>query len=119
MPLLARMLATPLVVDVRPGAVKDLPELLADQRISTSGRVAVAFGRSGREVVDSGAELAPRPAHVLVLHHQRLAVAKPLDLGVEEVADRRADQLPVGDAVRARLRALRIIADLPRVRRSS
>jgi glycerol-1-phosphate dehydrogenase [NAD(P)+] len=56
MPLLARMLATPLVVDVRPGAVKDLPELLADQRISTSGRVAVAFGRSGREVVD---ELLP------------------------------------------------------------
>jgi len=50
------MLATPLVVDVRPGAVKDLPELLTDQRISTSGRVAVAFGRSGREVVD---ELLP------------------------------------------------------------
>jgi glycerol-1-phosphate dehydrogenase [NAD(P)+] len=56
MPLLARMVATPLVIDVRPGAVKDLPELLADQRISASGRVAVVFGRSGRQVVD---ELLP------------------------------------------------------------
>jgi glycerol-1-phosphate dehydrogenase [NAD(P)+] len=52
MPLLARMVATPLVVDVRPGAVKDLPEVLADQRISTSGRVALAFGRSGQDVAD-------------------------------------------------------------------
>lgn len=50
MPLLARMVATPLVVDVRPGAVLDLPEVLADRRISTSGRVAVAFGDSGRQV---------------------------------------------------------------------
>ena len=56
MPLLARMVATPLVIDVRPGAVKDLPEVLADQRISTSGRVALAFGRSGRDVAD---ELLP------------------------------------------------------------
>jgi glycerol-1-phosphate dehydrogenase [NAD(P)+] len=51
------MVATPLVVDVRPGAVKDLPEVLADQQISTSGRVALAFGRSARDVAD---ELLPR-----------------------------------------------------------
>ena len=56
MPLLARMVATPLVVDVRHGAVKDLPVVLADQRISTSGRVAVAFGESGHDVA---AELLP------------------------------------------------------------
>ncbi len=60
MPLLARMVATPLVVDVRPGAVKDLPEVLSDQRISTSGRVAVAFGGSGRDVVD---DLLPALRH--------------------------------------------------------
>ena len=53
MPLLARMVATPLVIDVRRGAVKDLPDLLADQRISTSGRVAVAYGGSAQEVVSS------------------------------------------------------------------
>ncbi len=51
MPLLARMVATPLVIDVRRGAVKDLPEVLTDQRISTSGRVAVAFGGSSGQVV--------------------------------------------------------------------
>jgi glycerol-1-phosphate dehydrogenase [NAD(P)+] len=44
MPLLARMLAAPLVVDVRRGAVADLGALLADQRIATAGRVAVAVG---------------------------------------------------------------------------
>ena len=44
MPLLARMLAAPLVVDVRRGAVADLGALLADQRIATEGRVAVAVG---------------------------------------------------------------------------
>jgi glycerol-1-phosphate dehydrogenase [NAD(P)+] len=44
MPLLARMLAAPLVIDVRPGAVASLGELLADSRIAKSGRVAVAVG---------------------------------------------------------------------------
>jgi glycerol-1-phosphate dehydrogenase [NAD(P)+] len=44
MPLLARMLAAPLVVDVRSGAVADLGTLLADKRIATEGRVAVAVG---------------------------------------------------------------------------
>ena len=51
MPLLARMLAAPLVVDVRPGAVADLGALLADQRIATEGRVAVAVGLLGRRLV--------------------------------------------------------------------
>src|SRR5580700_8096844 len=44
MPLLARMLAAPLVVDVRRGAVADLGALLADRRIALEGRVAVAVG---------------------------------------------------------------------------
>jgi glycerol-1-phosphate dehydrogenase [NAD(P)+] len=44
MPLLARMLAAPLVIDVRPGAVATLGDLLADSRIAKSGRVAVAVG---------------------------------------------------------------------------
>lgn len=41
MPLLARMVATPLVVDIRDGAIEGLPVLMADQRISVGGRVAV------------------------------------------------------------------------------
>ncbi len=44
MPLLARMLAAPLVIDVRPGAIAGLPALLADRRIATQGRVAIAVG---------------------------------------------------------------------------
>jgi glycerol-1-phosphate dehydrogenase [NAD(P)+] len=44
MPLLARILTAPLVVDVRRGAVADLGVLLADRRIATEGRVAVAVG---------------------------------------------------------------------------
>ncbi len=44
MPLLARMVATPLVIDVRPGAIAGLGALLADRRIATAGRVAVAVG---------------------------------------------------------------------------
>jgi len=44
MPLLARMIAAPLVVDVRRGALVELGSILADQRISTAGRVAIAVG---------------------------------------------------------------------------
>ena len=44
MPLIARMVAAPLAVDVRHGGVCDLGALLADRRIATSGRVAVAVG---------------------------------------------------------------------------
>src|SRR5580700_8024465 len=44
MPLLGRMLAAPLFIDVRPGAVASLAELLADWRISRENRVAIAVG---------------------------------------------------------------------------
>ena len=44
MPLLARLLPAPLTVDVRRGAIADLGPLLADRRIATEGRVAVAVG---------------------------------------------------------------------------
>src|SRR6266702_8096408 len=44
MPLLARMLAAPLVIDVRPGAIASLGGLIADRRIAAEGRVAVAVG---------------------------------------------------------------------------
>jgi glycerol-1-phosphate dehydrogenase [NAD(P)+] len=38
------MLAAPLVIDVRPGAIAGLADLLADRRIATGGRVAIAVG---------------------------------------------------------------------------
>lgn len=44
MPLLTRMLTAPLSIDVRRGAIAALGELLADRRIATEGRVAIAVG---------------------------------------------------------------------------
>ncbi|TDC68802.1 iron-containing alcohol dehydrogenase [Actinomadura sp. GC306] len=44
MPLLTRMLNAPLSIDVRRGAIAALGELLADRRIATEGRVAIAVG---------------------------------------------------------------------------
>lgn len=49
MPLLARMLASPLFVDIRSGAVENLSELLHERFISTTGRVLVAVGASQGE----------------------------------------------------------------------
>ncbi len=53
MPLLARMVGVPLAVDIRAGAVGALAPLLADARISTGGRVAVAVGPGQGEEIAS------------------------------------------------------------------
>ncbi|WP_377272351.1 iron-containing alcohol dehydrogenase family protein [Peterkaempfera sp. SMS 1(5)a] len=48
MPVLTRLIPSPVVVDIRAGALDDLATVLADQRLSTSGRIAVAVsGGSG------------------------------------------------------------------------
>ncbi|POM26933.1 Glycerol-1-phosphate dehydrogenase [NAD(P)+] [Actinomadura rubteroloni] len=53
MPLLTRMLTAPLSIDVRRGAVVGLGELLADRRIATEGRVAIAVGPGqGEKIAD-------------------------------------------------------------------
>ena len=51
MPLLARMLLSPLFIDIRAGAVSGLGELLSDRRISADGHVAVAVGPGQGEAV--------------------------------------------------------------------
>lgn len=56
MPVLARMVMSPLVIEVRRGAVGDLGTVLADQRISAHGVVAVIVGSGIGEQVN--AELA-------------------------------------------------------------
>jgi glycerol-1-phosphate dehydrogenase [NAD(P)+] len=57
MPLLARMVACPLTVDVRSGAVGALPALLSDGLISARGHVAVVVGPGqGEQII---AELGP------------------------------------------------------------
>jgi glycerol-1-phosphate dehydrogenase [NAD(P)+] len=90
MPLLARMVACPLAVDVRGGAVAGLPGLLSDQRISAHGKVAVVVGPGqGERVVQ-----AVRPA---------LAKAEiyPVEGGTLEAAVELAGSLRTGsfDAV--------------------
>jgi glycerol-1-phosphate dehydrogenase [NAD(P)+] len=57
-PLLARILTAPLVVDVRRGAVADLGMLLADRRIATEGRIAVAVGPSQGDSVVADLDIA-------------------------------------------------------------
>ncbi|WP_306192183.1 MULTISPECIES: iron-containing alcohol dehydrogenase family protein [unclassified Streptomyces] len=42
MPVLTRLIPTPVAVDIRPGALNDLASVLADERVSHSGRLAVA-----------------------------------------------------------------------------
>ncbi|WP_034087405.1 iron-containing alcohol dehydrogenase family protein [Streptacidiphilus albus] len=56
MPVLTRLVPSPLVVDIRAGALDDLQSVLADQRISASGRIAVAVSAG------SGAALRERLA---------------------------------------------------------
>ncbi|MCZ4100205.1 iron-containing alcohol dehydrogenase family protein [Streptomyces sp. SID13666] len=57
MPVLTRLIPSPVVVDINGGALADLAGLLADQRISSSGKLAVAVsGGSGLKLRD---RLAP------------------------------------------------------------
>jgi glycerol-1-phosphate dehydrogenase [NAD(P)+] len=44
MPLLARMLTAPLAIDIRPGAIAELGQLLAEHQIAPEGRVALVVG---------------------------------------------------------------------------
>ncbi|MEZ3178611.1 iron-containing alcohol dehydrogenase family protein [Streptomyces pimonensis] len=51
MPVLTRLIPSPVVVDIRPGALDDLGCVLADERISQSGRLAIAVsGGSGAQL---------------------------------------------------------------------
>ncbi|AXG81369.1 iron-containing alcohol dehydrogenase family protein [Streptomyces paludis] len=53
MPVLTRLIPSPVVVDIRTGAMDGLAGLLADQRISNSGRLAIAISDgSGRALRD-------------------------------------------------------------------
>ncbi len=51
MPILTRMLASPLFVDIRAGSVAGLPGLLHERHISTRGTVLVAVGRGQGEQI--------------------------------------------------------------------
>jgi glycerol-1-phosphate dehydrogenase [NAD(P)+] len=58
MPVLARMVGTPLAIEIGPHAVESLAPLLADRRISSGGHVAVAVGPGQGEEI--AAKLRPQ-----------------------------------------------------------
>src|ERR1700722_1195172 len=53
------MVAAPLVIDVRRGAIADLGALLKDQRIATEGRVAIAVGPGQGDSILASLDLQP------------------------------------------------------------
>ena len=54
MPLLTRVVGTPLTIDIGTGTVAGLAPLLADRRISSGGHVAVVVGPGrGEEIAAS------------------------------------------------------------------
>jgi glycerol-1-phosphate dehydrogenase [NAD(P)+] len=55
-PVLTRLIPSPVVVDIKGGALADLSKVLADQRISASGKLAIAVSEG------SGAKLRERLA---------------------------------------------------------
>lgn len=60
MPVLTRLIPSPVVVDIRRGALDDLAEILSDQRIAPSGRMAFAIsGGSGQALRERFAPALP------------------------------------------------------------
>jgi glycerol-1-phosphate dehydrogenase [NAD(P)+] len=77
-PLLARMLASPLSVDIRRGAVENLSSLLHERYISTTGRVLVAVGASQGEAIWRRIEPSLPEATVFTVRDASLASAGEL-----------------------------------------
>ncbi len=84
MPLLARMLASPLSVDIRRGAVDNLSGLLHERYISTTGRVLVAVGASQGEEIWRRIEPSLPEASVFTVKDASLASAGELQAALGE-----------------------------------
>lgn len=78
MPLLARMLHGPLFIDIRPGAVSGLGQLLADRRISADGQVAIAVGPGQGQVLVEAIRPTLANADVITVHGGSLEAAGDL-----------------------------------------
>ncbi len=78
MPLLARMLPSPLFVDIRSGAVEDLSQLLNERYISANGTVLVAVGASQGEEIWKRIQPSLPNAGVFTVNDASLASAGEL-----------------------------------------
>ncbi len=84
MPLLARMLASPLFVDISAGAVNDLPAMLVDRRISADGTVLVALGPGQGEQIWETVRADLPNATVFTVSGGTLAAAGELQAALAE-----------------------------------
>lgn len=84
MPLLARMIMSPLAVEVRRGAVAGLPGLLADQRISSHGVVAVVVGGGIGDRIAGELSSCMSNADVFTASDGRLDVAADLEVALRK-----------------------------------
>ncbi len=86
MPLLARMLASPLFIDIRAGAVDGLAELFTERHISADGQVLVAVGPGqGQEIWERVKNSLPL-AGLFMVDGANLAVAGDLQAALQERA---------------------------------
>ena len=84
MPLLARMLPSPLFVDIRSGAVEDLSVLLNERYISANGTVLVAVGASQGEEIWKRIQPSLPNAEVFTVNGASLSTAGELQAALGE-----------------------------------
>lgn len=85
MPTLARTIATPVAIEVRPGAVDALAPLLSGGRISSGGKVAIAVGPG------HGDAIAERLAHSLPKASIYTVRGGTLEAALELISELRGD----------------------------
>ena len=78
MPILTRMLASPLFVEIRRGAVEGLAELLTERHVSADGTVMVALGQGQGEQIWAKLAASLPQAVTFVVQDSSLAVAGDL-----------------------------------------
>jgi glycerol-1-phosphate dehydrogenase [NAD(P)+] len=61
MPVLTRLIPSPISVDIRAGALEGLASLLADQRIAPTGRLAFAISEGSGRATMGSSTAAARP----------------------------------------------------------
>lgn len=78
MPLLARTVATPLIVEIGQGTVRRLPALLKDRRISPGGEVAYLLGPGQGQTVGEHLGIDPRDKRAFLVGSAAVADAEDL-----------------------------------------
>jgi glycerol-1-phosphate dehydrogenase [NAD(P)+] len=78
MPLLARTVATPLVVEIGHGSVAQVPALLRDRRISPGGQVAYLLGPGRGEAVGEQLDIDPQDKRAFLVESASVSDAEQL-----------------------------------------